>query len=79
MKKLLKITLTLGTIFFVNGCATPAAVEQDSKIAWEGTKKVSGEAWDDTKKVSKSAWNGTKKVSGEAWDETKKTVNNATN
>ncbi len=67
MKKTIIIILSLGALAVLNGCATPGAVEHDSKVAWEGTKKVSGEAWD-----------GTKKVSGEAWDGTKKAVNNAT-
>ena len=78
MNKLLKITLALGTMFFVSACATPAAVEQDSKVAWEGTKKTSGEVWEGTKQASGQAWEGTKKVSGEAWVGTKKAVNNAT-
>lgn len=59
---ILAITLLIWT-----GCATPNAVEQDSKVAWEGTKKVSGEVW-----------YGTKKVSGEAWEGTKKAVNDVT-
>ena len=66
------------TLFVWNGCATPNAVEQDSKVAWEGTKKVSGEVWEDTKEVSGQAWEGTKKVSGEAWEGTKKSVNSMT-
>ncbi len=36
------------TLALLTGCATPNAVEQDSKVAWEGTKKVSGEVWEDT-------------------------------
>jgi len=55
------------TALLLTACATPSAVEQDSKVAWEGTKKVSGEVWE-----------GTKKVSGEAWDGTKKAVNDVT-
>ena len=78
MKKLLKITLVLGSMFFISACATPSAVEQDSKVAWEGTKKASGEVWDGTKQASGEVWEGTKKVSGEAWDGTKKAVNHAT-
>jgi hypothetical protein len=66
MKKTI-IILSLSTLALLNGCATPGAVEHDSKVAWEGTKKASGEVWE-----------GTKKVSGEAWDGTKKAVNNAT-
>ncbi len=67
MKNILKISLAMCAMLFMSACATPNAVQHDSKVAWEGTKKVSGEAWE-----------GTKKVSGEAWDGTKKAVNNAT-
>ena len=66
MKKLL-LLVGIATLALMNGCATPNALEHDSKVAWEGTKKVSGEAWE-----------GTKKVSGEAWDGSKKAINNAT-
>lgn len=52
---------TVGLLLF-SGCATPNALEQDSKVAWEGTKQVSGEVWEGTKKVSGEAWEGTKKV-----------------
>ena len=55
------------SVLLLTACATPDAVVDDSKVAWDGTKKVSGEVWE-----------GTKKVSGEAWDGTKKAVNNAT-
>ena len=63
------ILLVLGLLTWVlmNGCATPNALQHDSKVAWEDTKQVSGEVWE-----------GTKKVSGEAWEGTKNAVNNAT-
>lgn len=77
MKKTI-IILSLSALGLLNGCATPGAVEHDSKVAWEGTKKASGEVWQGTKEASGDAWEGTKKVSGEAWDGTKKAVNNAT-
>ena len=76
--KTAKIILLLSSMIFLLGCATPGAVEHDSKVAWEGTKKASGEAWDGTKKVSNEAWQDTKQVSGEAWDSTKQAVNTAT-
>jgi len=79
MKNRLKVTLAMGILLLlVSACATPQAVEQDSKVAWEETKKASGEVWEGTKDASGKAWEGTKKVSGEAWDGTKKAVNNAT-
>jgi len=78
MKNVLKTALALGSVFLLSACATPAAVEQDSKVAWEGTKKASGEVWEGTKEASGQAWEGTKKVSSEAWDGTKKAVNSAT-
>jgi hypothetical protein len=79
MKNRITLILAMGTLLvLVSACATPDAVEQDSKAAWKETKKTSGEVWEGTKKVSGEAWDGTKKVSGEAWDDTKKSVNNAT-
>ncbi len=56
------ILLTLAALGFLNGCATPHALEQDSKVAWEGTKNVSGEVWEGTKKVTNETWQGTKKA-----------------
>ena len=66
MRKMNLLILTATALLFT-ACATPNAVEQDSKVAWEGTKKVSGEVWE-----------GTKQVSGEAWQGTKKAVNDVT-
>ena len=74
----INMLILTATLALLTGCATPNAVEQDSKVAWEGTKKVSGEVWEDTKTVSGQAWDGTKKVSGEAWDSSKKAVNEMT-
>ena len=65
--KTISMALLSGIFIMMTGCATPNAVKEDSKVAWEGTKQASGEVWE-----------GTKKVSGEAWDGTKKAVNNAT-
>ena len=78
MKNALKISLAICAMLFMSACATPNAVAHDSKVAWDGTKKASGEVWEGTKDASGKAWEGTKKVSGEAWDDTKKAVNNAT-
>jgi len=60
--KTMKIVLLSGTFIMLAGCATPHALEQDSKVAWEGTKNVSGEVWEGTKKVTNDTWQGTKKV-----------------
>ncbi len=49
-------------ILLLQGCATPNALEKDSKVAWEGTKEVSKDVWHGTKKVSNDVWNGGKKV-----------------
>ena len=61
MKKI-KTLLLLGTYLIMSGCATPNAVKEDSKVAWEGTKDVSGDVWQGTKKVTNDTWQGTKKV-----------------
>lgn len=59
-----KYTLFLSaiTILFLQACATPHALEEDSKVAWKGTKEVSKDVWHGTKKVSKDVWDGGKKV-----------------
>ena len=78
MKKTASITL-LTLALLLSACATPGAIEQDSKVAWEGTKEVSSEAWDGTKKVSGEVWEGTKQASGQAWESTKSAVNTNSN
>lgn len=61
MKKTITI-MSLCSAFLLIACSTPNAVKHDSKVAWEGTKKTSGEVWEGTKKASNDAWSGTKKV-----------------
>jgi gas vesicle protein len=64
MKKILTIVLLVTiTMTFVNAGA--------GGDAWRATKKVSVEAWDETKEGTKEVWKETKKTSIEAWDETK--------
>jgi len=60
--KTVKTLLLLSTYLMMTGCATPNAVKEDSKVAWEGTKEASGEVWEGTKKVTNDTWQGTKKV-----------------
>ncbi len=41
--------IVLITIF--QGCATWNGLKQDSKVVWEGTKELSGKAYDSTKRA----------------------------
>jgi len=77
MQKYSNYLLVLGMLS-LSACATPNAVKEDSKVAWEGTKQASGEVWEGTKQASGEVWEGTKEVSADAWDGTKRAVNNAT-
>ncbi len=38
-------------IMIFQGCATWNGIKQDSKVVWEGTKEVSGKAYDSTKRA----------------------------
>ena len=38
-------------IMLFQGCATWNGLKQDSKVAWEGTKEVSGKVYDSTKRA----------------------------
>jgi hypothetical protein len=38
-------------IILFQGCATWNGIKQDSKVVWQGTKEVSGKAYDSTKRA----------------------------